>query len=171
IKSSLVLGGLPGAYGVASWLPMDVVSQVILDVALAAQSPSIAMNIVHPRPSSWSAIVGSISDALHTSGITAERLAILPFAEWFEQLERRARGANAEEMAKIPSVKILEFFRSMATADAAARESGRADSEGGITSCITHKSLAASPTMAEVQPIDQGDAQRWVNYWISKGYL
>ncbi|KZP16234.1 acetyl-CoA synthetase-like protein [Athelia psychrophila] len=171
VKSSLVLGGLPGAYGVASWLPMDIVSQVILDVAMAEESPSIAMNIVHPRPSSWSAIIGSIADALHASGITPVRLAVIPFAEWFEQLEQRARRGNAEEMVKIPSTNILEFFRGMAIADAAARKSGRADSEGGITSCVTHKSQAASPTLAQAQAIGQEDAQRWVNYWISKGYL
>ncbi|KZP19774.1 hypothetical protein FIBSPDRAFT_862474 [Athelia psychrophila] len=41
--------------------------QTILDVAMAEESPSIAMNIVHPRPSSWFAIVGSISNALHVS--------------------------------------------------------------------------------------------------------
>ncbi|KZP19768.1 NAD(P)-binding protein [Athelia psychrophila] len=171
VKSSLVLGGLPGAHGVVSWLPMDVVSQTILDVAMAEESPSIAMNIVHPRPSSWLAIVGSISDALHIAGITPVRLAITPFTEWFDLLEQRARPASIEEIAKIPSVKILEFFRGMTIADTAARKSGRAGSEGGNAYFATHKSQAASPAMAQAQPIDQNDAQRWVNYWISKGYL
>lgn len=70
-----------------------------------------------------------------------------------------------------PSVKILEFFRRMAIGDAAARKSGRADSEGGIKSFATHKAQAASLTMTHAQPIGLDYAQRWVNYWVFKGYL
>ncbi|KZP04935.1 hypothetical protein FIBSPDRAFT_967710 [Athelia psychrophila] len=99
------------------------------------------------------------------------RLAIIPFEEWFDLLEQRSGRANVEEMAKTPSVKVLELFRGMTIADAAARKSGRTDSESGITSCVTHKSQAASPTMVQAQPIDQEDARRWISYWISKGYL
>lgn len=82
---------------------MDVVSQAITDVALAELPPTIALNIVHPRPSSWSTIIGFIADALFHAGINPERLPVLPFTEWFGQLEQRADHANIEDMANIVS--------------------------------------------------------------------
>lgn len=82
---------------------MDVVSRAILDVAFAVESPSTALNVVHPRPSAWSAIVDSIAGALHHAVITADRLSIIPFAEWFDRLEQRATQAGAEDLANIVS--------------------------------------------------------------------
>ncbi|KZP17473.1 putative aminoadipate reductase [Athelia psychrophila] len=171
VKSSLVLGALPDAQGVASWLPMDVVSQAILDVALSTQSPSIALNIVHPRPSQWSTIITSVANALHRARVADHCLPLVPFKEWFERLERRSKGADADEMEKIPAIKLLEFFRGISAADEAMRKSGRTDHEGGMASLSTSKSQSASKTMAEVQPIGVDDSQRWVDYWISKGFF
>ncbi|KZP04184.1 hypothetical protein FIBSPDRAFT_767849, partial [Athelia psychrophila] len=98
-------------------------------------------------------------------------LPLVPFKEWFERLERRSKGADADEMAKIPAIKLLEFFRGMSAADEAMRKSGRTDHEGGMASLSTSKSQSASKTMAEVQPIGVDDSQRWVDYWISKGFF
>ncbi|KZP17631.1 putative aminoadipate reductase [Athelia psychrophila] len=117
VKSSIVLGALPDAQGVASWLPMDVVSQAILDVAFSKQPPSITLNIVHPRPSQWSTIITSVSSAMNRAGITRGRLPLVSFKEWFGRLEERSKYADADEMAKNPAIKILEFFRGIAAAD------------------------------------------------------
>ncbi|KZP22007.1 NAD(P)-binding protein [Athelia psychrophila] len=171
VKSSIVLGALPDAQGVASWLPMDVVSQAILDVALSKEAPSIALNIVHPRPSQWSAVITSVASAMQRAGLTRRRLPLVPFKEWFARLEQRSKGAYAGEMADIPALKLLEFFRGMAAADVVMRTSGRTDLEGGMASLATSKAQAASQTIAEVQPIGAEDAQRWVDYWISKGFF
>lgn len=70
-----------------------------------------------------------------------------------------------------PAIKLLEFFRGMSAADEAMRKSGQTDREGGMASLSTCKSQAASKTMAEVLPIGVEDAQRWVHYWISKGFF
>lgn len=59
----------------------------------------------------------------------------------------------------------------MSAADEAMRKSGRTDREGGMASLSTSKSQAASETMAAVQPIGVEDAQRWVDYWVSKGFF
>lgn len=82
---------------------MNVVSQAILDVALSKQSPSIALNIVHPRPSQWSTIITSVAGALHRAGVADHRLPLVPFKEWFDLLEQRSKGADADEMANIVS--------------------------------------------------------------------
>lgn len=59
----------------------------------------------------------------------------------------------------------------MAIADATARKHGLIDSEFGASPLATHKSQAASPAMAQVQLIGTEDAQKWVNYWVSKNFL
>ncbi|KZP04710.1 NAD(P)-binding protein, partial [Athelia psychrophila] len=148
VKSSLALGALPDAQGVASWLPMDVVAQAVLDVALSEQPPSIALNIVHPRPSQWSTVITSVANALYRAGVADHHLPLVPFTEWFARLEQRSKAA-----------------------DEAMRTSGRTDREGGMASLSTSKSQAASKSMAEVQPVGVEDAQRWVDYWTSKGFF
>ncbi|KZP21020.1 hypothetical protein FIBSPDRAFT_891413 [Athelia psychrophila] len=77
VKSSLALGVLPNAHGVASWLPMDVVSQAVLDVAVSEQPPRIALNIVHPRLShSFQGMVRVIREAIQRG--SADEIAKIP---------------------------------------------------------------------------------------------
>lgn len=83
---------------------MDVVSQAIINATLASQLPSSALNIAHPRPSPWSAIVSSMADALYQERAMPEKIAIISFTEWFERLERRAIHANAEDLVNIVSL-------------------------------------------------------------------
>lgn len=205
VKSSLVLGALPDAQGVrllsagsrfisnliiqvAAWLPMNTVSQAVLDIGLSVKAPTIALNIVHPRPSRWSAIIESIADALHRTGITQDVVPLVPFSEWLGRLEQRSQGADAVDMANIvsvmtlyvhsvtnelfqPAIKLLDFFRGMVTMDEGVRQSGRTDMEVGLATLSTIKSQAASKAMAEVQSIGKDDAQLWVKYWASKGFF
>ncbi|KAF7965726.1 hypothetical protein HWV62_42156 [Athelia sp. TMB] len=170
VKSSIALGVLPDAQGVAAWLPMDVVSQAVLDVALSSQVPTIALNIVHPRPSQWSTIIRTIGDALHHAGVTQEVVPLIPFGEWLGRLEKRSEGADADDMAKMPAIKLLDFFRGMASMDKSVRQTGRTDMEVGLATLSTAKSQAFSKAMADVKPITADDARLWVNYWLSKGF-
>ncbi|KAF7985842.1 hypothetical protein HWV62_526 [Athelia sp. TMB] len=171
IKSSLSLGALPDTQGVASWLPVDVVSQAILDIALSNQAPTIALNIVHPKPSRWSDLVRSVADALHHMGITKEAVPLIPFREWLGLLEKRSAGADAVDMAEIPAIKLLDFFRGMASADERVRQLGCNEMEVGLATLCTLKSQAASKAMADVKPLGAGDAQLWVKYWVSRRFF
>ncbi|KZP33662.1 acetyl-CoA synthetase-like protein [Athelia psychrophila] len=87
VKSSLALGVLPDAQGLASWLPANTVSQTILDVAFAEEH-LITLNVVHPRPTRWSTVIKHIRDALQHSGLTCQALPLVHFTEWFDALER-----------------------------------------------------------------------------------
>ncbi|KZP33045.1 acetyl-CoA synthetase-like protein [Athelia psychrophila] len=172
VKSSLALGALPDAHGVISWLPTQAVSQVILEVAFAAEAPSIALNVVHPKPVAWSTVMQPISEALHKANLTTKVLPLIPFKQWFEMLEQRERGADEKDMSRVPAIKLLEFFRGLSSADAAIRQSQGTDAEaGGSRSFSTVKSQAASDTMRDLAQIDAEDAERWVGYWSSVGFF
>lgn len=82
-------------------MPAHAVSAAILDVAFAQAPPSLALNVVHPRPHPWSAVIQSISDALCQAGATPDALPLVPFGEWLGRLEQRCAGADAREMARI----------------------------------------------------------------------
>ncbi|KAF8054252.1 putative aminoadipate reductase [Lyophyllum atratum] len=163
VKSSLALGALPGATGLVSWLPMHAVSKAILDVAFAEEQPPVVLNLVHPRPVGWNAVIEAIQEVLEEGSAP---LRVLPFPEWFSLLERRAKNASDADIQAIPAIKLLEFFRVTAKADLAISAAGSEDVEsGGLTKFATAKAQSFSPTIRDLLPIGKEDAQRWVRYW------
>ncbi|KAG1835183.1 putative aminoadipate reductase [Suillus variegatus] len=177
IKSSISLGALPEAQGVSalllrfvSWIPPHAISNAILDVAFAEEEPSIVVNLVHPKPTAWKALIQPIADALVERKVTSHPLPLVPFSEWFERLESSAKDLNEETMKRIPAIKLLSFFRAMAHSDTAIRASGKMDSEaGGLNLFATAVAERVSPTMKELKPLSSADAAQWLDYWIAMG--
>ncbi|KAG2364532.1 putative aminoadipate reductase [Suillus spraguei] len=86
VESSVSLGALPEAKGLVSWIPPHAISNAILDVAFAEEEPPIVMNLVHPRPVVWRALIEPIADALVERKVTSHPLPLVPFSEWLEKL-------------------------------------------------------------------------------------
>jgi hypothetical protein len=64
------------------------------------------------------------------------------------------------------------FFRTISSADAAIRTSGRTYVEGGgFPTFSTEKAQALSLTMKDLQRIGANDARRWIGYWQAKGFF
>ena len=84
-----------------AWLPTDAVSGAILDVALGEDEPPIVINIVHPRPVEWEALMKPISDALFAKNVTREPLPLVPSAEWYQRLEKHAVNANEAKIKRV----------------------------------------------------------------------
>ena len=83
---------------------MHAVSKAILDVAFSHKQPPIALNIVHPRPVKWSTVMRDVRDALLAAKVSSEALPLVPFGEWFEQLEGRAKIADEHDISIIVSI-------------------------------------------------------------------
>ncbi|KAF7979760.1 hypothetical protein HWV62_41154 [Athelia sp. TMB] len=161
VKSSVALGVLPSVQGEIAWLPMHAVSRTILDAALTPATPSLALNVVHPKPVPWAVIMRPLGEALCRAGVTPAPLPLVPFAEWLARLEKRAAHADENEMRAIPAIQLLAFFRGFAAADAA----------GGFPVFATEKAQAASPALGALPQIGAGEAERWVGYWKSVGFF
>ena len=84
-------------------LPTDAVSGTILDVALGEDEPPIMINVVHPRPVEWEALMKTIGDALFAKNVTREPLLIIHSAEWYHRLEEHAVNANEAKMKRVVS--------------------------------------------------------------------
>lgn len=83
---------------------MNVVSQAILDIAFAQERPTIALNLVHPRPVPWSSVMRGISAALVSCNVTSEILPLIPFNLWFEKLAGKVKSATEADFSDIVSI-------------------------------------------------------------------
>ncbi|KAF8838002.1 putative nonribosomal peptide synthetase [Paxillus ammoniavirescens] len=169
-----IAGGPNGSWATTDWFPIiECVARAILDVAFAKEAPPPALNLVNPRGAPWADVIHFIRNCIiKEKGLTSDAFPIVPFADWFALLEKSAEGASKDELAKIPGIKLLEFFRAMALGDQVTRQRWPGVTEaGGMTNFSTTKSQRVSPTMAHMQPIGEAEAESWVRYWISKGAL
>ena len=74
-----------------SWIPMDAVTQVLLDTAFLANSAPIAVNIVHPNPTSWSTVMQYIRQALiRQKGLSPDAIPLIPIQQWISDIEQHA---------------------------------------------------------------------------------
>ncbi|KAE9382778.1 hypothetical protein BT96DRAFT_1027517 [Gymnopus androsaceus JB14] len=117
IKSSLTLGMLPDANGVVSWAPIDALAEAILDVGFV-EEPPFAINLVHPRPVSWTSVMRAMQESLISAKhLSKDALPMVPFRKWAQALEDTASTLLSERIAKdIPAAKIIEFVRALAKA-------------------------------------------------------
>jgi len=172
VKSSLVLGALPSAAGIVSWLPMHAVAHALLDAALSnGTKTERALNIVHPRPISWASIISAVNDALVREDVVKDRLPIVEFSEWFQLLESKARqDSSAQRIRDIPAIKLIEFFRGFAQVDQLVRQhGGKVGEVGGQPAFSTEKVQTISETMKELPLLGDEDAALWVKYWKGVG--
>jgi len=171
VKSSVSLDVLPEAIGSVSWLREEDVASAILETAFAKEPPPSTLNIVNPRNNPWAEIIARVRRSIiHRKGLPYDALRIVPFGDWFSLLERNAENPSEDDLAKIPAIKLLEFFRTLVRGDEAIRRSQIAATEAaGIANFITTKAQRVSPTMANMQAIGEVEADAWVAYWIANG--
>ncbi|KAJ6457244.1 putative aminoadipate reductase [Mycena sanguinolenta] len=143
VKSSIALGNFPSdPSGTIAWITPEAVSHTIVDAALSLETPPFAINLVHPRPVSWNFIMSAL----------AVQLPLIPFADWVQQLQDHSTNATAEDIEKIPGIKLLDFFK--------ATVSGT-----GNIDFSTSKAQTVSESMRLLEPLRAEDAKRWMQYW------
>ncbi|TFY63083.1 hypothetical protein EVJ58_g3467 [Rhodofomes roseus] len=164
VKSSLALGALPDAESVVSWVPMDAVARVVVDVVLGREAPEL-INVVHPRPVEWSAVFGAMQAELS-----------LEYLRVASGEDRTFTSVMSAPYVLIPScqpgIKLLDYYRTVIHAEAQAKRDGVDGCEaGGLPFFETSKACSVSKTLAELPPLGAQDARAWVIYWKSIGFL
>ncbi|KAI6085965.1 acetyl-CoA synthetase-like protein [Hypoxylon rubiginosum] len=195
VRSAKFLGALPRTLGTSSrveWVPVDELSQIILevvdDVNNSNSNPNIAAtngrkrngeggahvyNLVNPTPVDFSSLLPALQPAIAPS--------VTPFADWVERLEhsshdRAARKTAAEDN---PAVKLLDFYRSLIPASGAVNGNGKrvvngdSDVENGSGGgggeddyeWRVENLLAASPTARALKPVNTEWVKLWVDRW------
>ncbi|KIK64285.1 hypothetical protein GYMLUDRAFT_94733 [Collybiopsis luxurians FD-317 M1] len=162
VKSSLTLNKLPDARGFVSWVPMDAVTQALLDTAFLENSAPIAVNILHPNPTSWSTVIQKIRRALiHEKNLPSDALPLIPIQQWVSDIEKHANNPSDN----LPALKLLDFFRTQAKADDPSNtcESMR------LTPLKIENVKRISLRMRNLQAFDASIVDKWVKYWIRSG--
>ncbi|KAG7447195.1 acetyl-CoA synthetase-like protein [Guyanagaster necrorhizus] len=161
VKSSIAINALPSFSGVVSWMTVQSVAQIILDIAFNPEAEPM-INLVHPKPVPWASIITQVQHALK------EDIPVKPASEWFEILETRSQTASSEDMQQIPALKLLAFFREMIQGG----DGSDSDQEsGGLPRFSTSKAEKYSSTMLNVKPIGSEEVEGWVQYWKEVGFL
>ncbi|KAJ7704580.1 hypothetical protein B0H17DRAFT_1224720, partial [Mycena rosella] len=142
VKSSIALGSFPSnPAGTVAWIIPEAVAGTIVDAALNTEKSPFAINLVHPRPVTWDALMSSMERA-------AQR-PLIPFADWVHQLETRSAHATAEDMENIVPVGMGSLS----------------------TEFSTVKAQALSDAMRSVKSLGTEDAERWIRYWTEMGFI
>lgn len=155
VKSSVTLGKIPDTDGLVSWISTSDAAGAVVDMMDAKED---VLNIVHPRPTSWSSIVSALSEKLS--------IPTAPYAEWLESLEKAAASVPSDKASleathrSIPALQLLSMFRSMK--DAVQTESKEALGQSRI-SCA--KAVSVSKSMRNAGVLGGRDAERWVASW------
>ncbi|KAJ7785171.1 putative aminoadipate reductase [Mycena maculata] len=151
VKSSIALGNFPSdPSGVVAWITPEAVSRTIIDAALCPEAPPFAINLVHPHPVPWNTVLSSMANFA--------QLPLISFANWVEQLKMLSAHASAEDIEKIPGIKLLDFFDAVVAGQ-------------GNTEFSTTKAQGLSDAMKFLKPLGEDDAHRWMQYWKEKRFI
>lgn len=142
VISSLHVGAVPDSLGSSlntiDWVPVDLLAEVIIELALGetngsnqnvsngdravTATPRGRARVFHPlnpQPTTWGAVRPIVTDALYAS--TGKQLETIPFDSWLKKvrhnIEQKVDGRNALKDDEIeaflrvnPAVKLLDFY-------------------------------------------------------------
>jgi thioester reductase-like protein len=148
IRSAISFGALPALNDTLSWLPVDDVARVIVELCHAPE-PHDLYHVVNPRLFNWTR---DLLPMLRGAGLTFEEVA--PQA-WLERL-----AASNPDPALNPTIKLLDFFRSKYSNPAT----------GPAVLYETRVTEGASKTLKAVQAPDAALVGKMVAYWKEEAW-
>ncbi|EKM51563.1 uncharacterized protein PHACADRAFT_212203 [Phanerochaete carnosa HHB-10118-sp] len=159
VKSSLSLGCFPEMSGLLNWVPLDAIGSAYIGWVIFDNNLPLLVNVVHPRPTSWDVVLRGIRTEVGGD------MPVVPLDVWVAKLDVQSSTATAEDLARLPALKLIGFFRGLVAARLGSGD--RADS----LPFATDELQRSSPTMCELQPLSEEHARMWVRYWKSRRYL
>lgn len=158
IRTAVTLGCLPCLDEGCSWLPVDSVADIVLEIAgvsnnsceatvSQSNAPWHVYNVVNPRIFSWTS---DLLPALRNAGLTFETL---PPQEWVRRIQ-----TGDQDPRRNPPVKLSSFF--------ARRYGGEGKTDQGELRFSTERTEEASPTLKRAPDlIRDGYIDRFVLAW------
>ncbi|GJE97028.1 acetyl-CoA synthetase-like protein [Phanerochaete sordida] len=155
VRSSVALGCLPELSGPVAWVPLDAIARNYVEWVLAEGALPALVNLVHPRPTTWNAVLQNVRAEL------GGELPMVSFSEWLARLDSRGEGASRDDLEDLPALQLLGFFRAFARSDA-----GTATVDGPLGAAFdTEVLVRSSTTMHDLAPLSEAYARAWVKFW------
>ncbi|KAM0463310.1 hypothetical protein ACHAO4_000023 [Trichoderma viride] len=155
IASSVHLGVLPDRFSrtdVVDWTPVDDIAGLILDVAGITKKvdPSAISGYFHgvnPSVTSWAKLAAFLKG--NYSGRIKD---VVPLNEWIQILEESAVNATADDVNRNPAIKLIDAYKGIASAS-------------GYPKWSMERTMAHSPTMRNLGPVDETLMKNWCDQW------
>lgn len=95
---------------VVSWVPMDAVCGALLDVGFSTKPAPMAVNVVHPKPISWTFVLQSIQNTLiREKHLSSDALPLVPYHDWVATVEQYANNATTDSQMIVSSTLIISM--------------------------------------------------------------
>ncbi|KAJ5100641.1 acetyl-CoA synthetase-like protein [Penicillium angulare] len=165
--SSVHLGAVPSDLGVSlsrvDWVPIDLLSDILVDLSLLNNSELSVYHLVNLHPKPWGELQPVIVDSLQK--ITGKSLETIPLRNWvirvrkdIESVGQGDKGLDEKKLqlhlATNPAAKLLEFFEALV---AQTQPDDLLD---------TQKTAQASTKLREVDGVKPEWVQKWVKEWL-----
>lgn len=148
MQTAVTIGALPKLQETPSWLPVDVVADVVTDISLSGAG-SIFTNVTNPQGFSWN---DDLLPALRRCGLTFDE--VEP-KEWIKRL----RASNQDPVAN-PPIKLVDFFASKYDRD----------SFGTSKTFATEVARSFSPALTKVPSLLEEHVAKFVGYLNEKAW-
>jgi thioester reductase-like protein len=145
IRSAVSMGALPSLGDTLTWLPIDVVAKIIVELCQSAAHQDV-YNLVNPRSFNWTR---DLLPMLREAGLSFEQVTA---AEWLARL-----GASNPDPAVNPTIKLLDFYKSKYAVP----------KPGPAVFYETKLTEAASPALRSVGAPDAALIGKMVKYWTT----
>lgn len=161
VISSLNLGKIPDSLGsrfnTVDFVPADVLSNVLADLATNATSPegTAVFNIRNAHVVSWKELLPAIIEAASHHGRTLE--VVTPSA-WLADA-----GSEDNAVAQNPAAKLIDFYTSLWAADLV----GAKGSVASFQPMAVDRALAASPALRELKAVNLEWMRKWADEWFA----
>ncbi|HVR62303.1 MAG TPA: SDR family oxidoreductase, partial [Polyangia bacterium] len=148
IRSAVSMGALPTLNDTLTWLPIDVVAQVIVEICQAREAHDV-YHVVNPRSLNWTR---DLLPMLRDAGLAFQSISA---QDWLARL-----AASNPDPAVNPTIKLLDFYRSKYAAP----------QTGPAVFYETKVAESASHALQTVGPPDAALVRKMVGYWTARGW-
>jgi len=146
IRAAVSLGALPALSDTLTWLPVDTVAKVIVELCHSAAHQDV-YNLLNPKSIDWTR---DLLPMLRAAGLSFEQVTA---ADWLARL-----GASNPDPAVNPTIKLLDFYKSKYAVP----------KTGPAVFYETKLTEAASPTLRAVGAPDAALIGKMVKYWTTE---
>ncbi|MCJ1463036.1 hypothetical protein MMC07_001640 [Pseudocyphellaria aurata] len=154
VLSSKHLGVIPDTLGTLKdidWIPIDLLSSIISELALKPSSPDALARVFHtvnPSITTWTTLLP------HVQAELGAEVAVVPFATWLKKLRASsASSTSAQDFTVNPALKLLDFYEGLSLAESTP---ARLD---------TVKTERECDLLTEVGPVTGDWMSKWIRQW------
>ncbi len=148
IRSATTIGALPTLGDTLTWLPIDTVAQVIVEICHSTQRHDV-YHVVNPKSLNWTQ---DLLPMLEGAGLKFEPVSA---QDWLARLE-----SSNPDPAVNPTIKLLDFFRTKY----------QKPKTGPAVFFETHVTEGASQTLKNVGAPDAALIAKMVAYWTTNAW-